>query len=416
MSIKLSNEYPNSIKKGQNYQYKFWNNKPVLHFTDISASSSHLENLKDRQIYSSTNQLKLSTSLEWKIIDITNDLQMVDVVKFLNMYYRELTDFNIVYTVEYLRWALTSSGYILAINNKKTNKFCGIICANIKSLTIFDKTTETCNIQYLCADPAYRNKNISSVLIDEMTRILVHKNINVGSFITNRCVPAPISVIRQYYRPLNYRKLFNNKFIQLQDGKESTIKKFETIFNISLNDNARYVLMTDFDVKLALKLYNEYNARFNIYYNYDEQTFKQQFLNNEFVKTYSILDKENGVMVDFISFYVLPYTIKSSSETINAGYLLTYTCNTENTEDIIKNVLKLAVNLNLDLFYIYDMSTFGNTILTQELNNDEDSDAEIEMNKMFELKFLKTPIKVFFNLFNWQCPFIKSKQLNIIIN
>ena len=71
----------------------------------------------------------------------------------------------------------------------------------------------------------------------------------------------------------------------------------------------RYVPLTKEHIKDALDLYYKWMSRFNIYTDYNETTFKQHFMENEFVKTYAILDKNTGNIIDFASFYILDYFI-----------------------------------------------------------------------------------------------------------
>ena len=408
-----SGKYPESIADAKNHQYCFWSNKPVLDFNETVGTSEPFEELIERQVYSSDNPVSLPSVLEWSEIDMTSDSDMKNVVSFLREHY--LVDvsnkFKLDYTPDFIRWALGSKGFMIALVSKNNKNICGVVGASIKSMTVFDKTKQSiASVDFLCAHPKYRKRKVAFVLIDEIVRRIVRGGCNVGCFTTNRCVPSPTTVIRYYHRPLHYTKLFDLGFTRLQDSKQTTINKFEKLFNVVAVNDPSYVLMKREDVQQVLKIYYEWMARFNIYTDYDEESFAEYFLGHDFIKTYCILDKDKNI-VDFVSMYLLPYCIDNNPEKINAGYLLTYTATKESTNQIIKNVLKIASNFNLDVFNVTDIMTIGESILTRERENDEDSDTE-EKNKMYEHKFIRGSGKIYFNFFNWKCPRVKPQQIN----
>jgi glycylpeptide N-tetradecanoyltransferase len=408
--------YPDTVNKGKTHKYNFWNNKPVLDFDELSTSSNYIETLKNRSVYSSNMPVVLPSNLEWKHVDLADNVEMENVQRFLQLHY--IVDvknlFRPNYTPSFIKWTLGDDGILLSIVTKKDKTICGLVGASFKKMTVFDKTDKLfASVDFLCALPKYRGKKIAFVLIDEIARQAVQKGCNAGCFTTSRCVPSPTSVIRYYHRPINYKKLFRYNFTRLQDGKEETIKKFEKLFKVTESPNPRYVPLEKKHIESVLKLYYRWMARFNIYYDYTEETFENYFLNHEFVKSYVILSPDEEHVLDFVSMYILPFNIENETEQINAAYLLSYTANTESTNEILTNLLRLSANLNIDVFNVTDIMTVGDALLVTNVEIEDDSDSD-DSNKMYENRFIKGTGKLHFNFFNWKCPRVKSRQLNWI--
>lgn len=409
----MSSKYPENITDAKKHEYCFWQNKPVLNFDEISGTSEQLENLLERKVYSSDVPVQIPDMFKWTEIDISNDNQMQQVVDFLYEHY--LVDvtgkFKLNYTVQFLRWALGKNGLMIALVSQKTNSLYGVVGASRKQMTIFDKNNQNvAAVDFLCAHPKCRGKKIAFVLIDEIVRRLVLSGYTIGCFTTSRCVPSPTTVIRYYHRPLNYSKLFDLQFTRLQNGNPETIKKFNKLFTVVSNNDSRYVQMTKEHVPEVLKLYNEWNAKFNIYVEYDETSFAEYFLNTDVVRSYVINDT-NGKPIDFVSLYLLPYNVIGREEKIYASYLLSYTSNTESTDQMLKNIVKISANMAMDVLIATDIMTIGESLLTHDREITVDSDTD-DKNKMYEHKFIKSSGKLYFNFFNWKCPRIKPRQIN----
>jgi glycylpeptide N-tetradecanoyltransferase len=414
--------YPDSVKKGKEYEYNFWNNKPVMNFTDVCATPESLETLNERPVYASVDKIKLPSSLEWRDVNISDDTEMSTVVDFLRMHY--ITDktnkFKPNYTTEFIRWTLGSNCIMTSIVAKDTGVMCGVVSAKFINLTVFNKTEQFGCVDFLCAHPKFRGKKIAFVLIDEITRRIVQNGCNTGVFTTTRCVPSPTATIRYYHRPLNYKKLFKYEFTRLQNGKESTINKFDKLFKIETPIPSNYVQAKEEHAERMLSAYNEWMTRFNIYQEYTLEEFKQKFINNDFVRSYFVgdfdgaqqIDFVGAQQIDFVSIYNLPYEIHGEeTEMINAGYLLTYTANVETTQEILLASLSICNTLGYDVFNVTDIMTVNEGIFSNQYECGQDSDGEDE-DKMYEHKFLKGNCKLHFNFFNWKCPRVQSKQIN----
>jgi len=245
------------------------------------------------------------------------------------------------------------------------------------------------------------------VLIDEMTRRLNKIGVSVGIFTTGRQIPSPTTTIRYFHRPLNYEKLTNLGFIKLKDLDSTTGQKF--FDPIQTNDKIRAVKIEDYEI--IYELYIKEMTNYNIYIKYTLEEFISFFFNNEYMKTYVLMNKED-IICDFFSFYLLPYLVKDTNETIEVGYLYTNTSNNHDIDEMLDNFIYQGYDMKLDLLNIMDIMQIRRALLINE-KKDIDSDDE-NIKKPFQHKFIKGTGKLYLNFFNWEVPRIMPGQLAIM--
>jgi glycylpeptide N-tetradecanoyltransferase len=232
--------------------------------------------------------------------------------------------------------------------------------------------------------------------------------IEVGSFTTSRCIPSPITTLRYYHRPLNYKKLYTHKFVYLEGDAKMRHKKFQikdTLKDcIKLDETSNTITIAE-----AYSLYTQYMDKYNIYMKYDIDEFKRIFIENPNIVDSYIVYK-NGKVEDFFSYYKLPYSISGSNETINAGYLLTYTAVNNSEYDMLYNLVISSSQNKLDVFNTLDNMGVASSIMAKDFSYGEDSDGD-DYDKMYDNRFLKGSVKLHFYLFNWKCPRIMPSQI-----
>jgi ribosomal protein S18 acetylase RimI-like enzyme len=398
-------KYPDTLDKARKYKYNFWSNKPVSKFTDIEINSQRLEEkISERKVYSS-DEIKLPETMKWVQVDFDLDFNLLDnISEFLNKYYSQEIDFS----PEFIKWYLRKNKIMICIMNN-FDMICGIIGATIESLTVYDKTEQFAEVKLLCAHPLYRKKKIAFTLIDEMVRRLIKLGVKQGHFLTDKCVPTPRTLIRTFYRPINYLNLANNKFmnkgLEFGEDAETINKKFMT--NAKIPENI--VIMEEKHLDSVLKLYNSYMEKFNIYHNYDKNSL-QDLLFNKFVKSYVILNSELQVM-DFLSYYELITSHESNK--IISGNLYLHTCNNISLDTIIRNMIIIMEHNKIDLFNVTDIAGINDSLLSKEYDLSDNSDNDQVQNKehVYEQKFIKGTKKLYLNFFNWRCPELKPKQV-----
>jgi glycylpeptide N-tetradecanoyltransferase len=397
------------MEEGKKYTYNFWKNKPVIKFDGNAVCSKRIESdLKKRTVYGSTDEIKLPSSMQWNLINLNNkDLE--PICEFLKLHYvaDKQNKFKLDYSPEFIKWSLGTDGILIAITLKSNGAICGVVGCYFKNFVVFDKTEKFGVVNFLCAHPVYRKKKISFTLIDEITRRIVQSGVNQGCFTTERCIPTPITLLRYYHRPINYTKLNKHEFTIIEGDQKVIAKRLAVSDKFPKN----FVEMNESHLPEVLTLYNKFMFRFNIYCKYTEEDLKTMLLNNDIVRSYVIMKDE--LIVDFVSYYKLPYNINESDEKINTGYLFLYSSETITGSDIIRDVLQSTSKDNLDLFNVIDIGNIFDALLLKDTGLC-DSDYESHT-KSYQHYFMKGSGKLFFNFFNWQCQEIATNQMFINI-
>jgi glycylpeptide N-tetradecanoyltransferase len=355
----------------------YWKNKPIKitkHF-----GSHELESLTDRQLYNSEERVKLPYPLTW------SDCDRQSVCDFLNKYNN--TPFE--YTVEHLDWLLDVNGFIVCMT--VNNVICGVTCVTVRHMTMFDKTVNMGQVVYLCAHPKYRGKKIVNVLLDETIRMCCTRNIEHGYFFTDREINEPRLSMNLYIRPINHEKLIDNNILELSGDENFAL-------STDMPDNCQRALGTQYsDIYiLYCKAMNTYNVCIN--YDYDEFI---RMISNDMITTYVITDNNNKI-VD----YIILYNRKYRGCDVVASVLLSYSCNTESVEMIMRYVLKIASLNGYDMVHITDMMQNAIALSTN------DNDTQNNEDRLYENCFIRDR-RYHLNLFNWSCPKLKCMQVHL---
>jgi glycylpeptide N-tetradecanoyltransferase len=389
--------------------HKFWYNKPVTDFGDFNAISHEIEDLTKREVYSKTEELKLPSGFVWELFDFADNETMNEVLDFLDKHYLvDVTNkFSINYTKEFLKWSIGNNGFLLGIRASKpdaTTYICGTVGVIYRDVTVFDKTTKMAEVNYLCTHRDLRGKHMAGVLIDEAVRRICGTGITHGIFTTEKLIPTPITKIRYYHRPLNFLKLHKLGFISLGDDKlDEKLSHFEITEKVS----SQCVSAEPKHYEDVYRLYKSAASTFNIYNNYTYEEFVYYMFENDFMKTYVYIEKDR--VIDFGSFYSLPYNIKDSTEKIRACYLFLYSTNVLSADTNINNLLTCARDLKFDVFNATDVMWTRDALLITAKPGDE-SDNE-DYKRIYELKFLKGSGKIHLNFFNWKSPKVEPSQI-----
>lgn len=399
-------EYPKSISEAKKFEYHFWKNKPIDSFNENTTSSTQIaDDSVIANIYEKNDPTELPNNMRWMEVNMNDDIMLENIIKFLKSYYLiDLTNkFRLDYTLDFLKWSLGTDGFMIVI---MTNDIiCGVVGADIKNITICDKTDNFGVVDFLCVHPIFRQKKLVCILINEIIRKIAKCGIYRGCFTAERCIPSPIATMRYYHRPINYVKLQKYGFANMGENPEIIQKQFDLTNKLSNN----YIPMQEKHISKAYELYILFMNKFKFYCNYSQQQFKSLLIDNKFTKSYVIL--KNDEVIDFCSYYELPYTIENIDDKINAGYIFLHSCNNVSIDEIIDNLLIIMKNNNLDLFNITDTMLLSNALLTKTFIFGEDSDVE-DYCKIYRHMFLKGSGKLHINLFNWKCPKMSSNEIS----
>tara|TARA_B110000908_G_C10256667_1_gene456024 strand:- start:529 stop:1752 length:1224 start_codon:yes stop_codon:yes gene_type:complete len=395
-------------------KFGYWNNKPVMKLNDIVGRSSYLRN--DAKLNTNTTQTtNLPTGYTWNKVDICDDKCMAYISLFLSEHYKRGTnsEYTITYTNDLIRWQMGNNGYFMTINDNQNN-IVGLIGYTYRTLQIYsDKITITEPL-YMCCLPNYRHKGIARVLMDETIKQSKMMGINKGLFCNNQIVPTPVATIRQYSRPIDYKKLREHDFIEVS-GVKDEIAHDRT--RIKLRPTSRYIVAekTEENINTVYRLYNEYMTTFNLHLVMTKQELVNYLFDEKYVKTILALNEENKV-VDFISynFYDILNPNKETDNIIKTANILMYSSIETRVDVLFVNVLK---HINMDkihLVYINDMMHANDAILSNVKLSNEDTDDE-EENATYDFNIIKTSKKTFINLYNWQCGKFKQNMVSWLI-
>lgn len=372
----------------------FWKNKPVMKCGN--PISSEIIKLDNKKIYDSDIETSLPQTLKWQIYKKSND----EICNFLNKFYDTINTTKIVFTNDLIDFLIGDNNVILCVVVKETQSICGLICGSIDNMVIFDKIENFCNVMMLCVDYEFRNKKLSQILINELSRFMFkNHNISHGIFESKTKISMPVTTVCKYIRPLNYKKLIELKFISTQDKDiEKMHKKF--LLNTS---NIEYVPMKNEYLDDVYKLYLMYMQKFNIHKKYTKDVFSKKISNNV-VKTYVII--QNDKIIDFASYIPIKYET-NDNQIINVGSVYMYSLLNEVGDVMINNIMKIMLNDNMDAIIMNDTMN-GDDIL---IIGDEDKEL---FDKIYEHRFIKRD-KKYLNLFNWQCEQLPSCRISYFL-
>lgn len=394
---------PKNKEQAQLWDYKFWQTQPVTQLDSIATLPKIINN--DLEHLKTDNETIMYKPYEWKEFDLNNELELSNVVNFLNKNYNDHNDeknkkkFSQIFTNDYIKWVLdvkNKKGGVLGI--VANSKIGGIICFTIKNMQCFDLTTEVCDVMYMCIHKSLREKGLAELMMKELTRRTVQKGIKIGMFSTYSYVPTPICEITEYQRPINYQKLYNLGFVTLDNKNELPL----AISEYKIVSTSKGTKMSVTYIEEAYKKLCEYQDKYNIYEVFTLEQFIETFLDNNCVSSFVIMDKDNNVK-DFYSYY--KYSIKdnkiikndeSDENVIKCAKMFIYTSNEITPLSLFKNAIIDAYGEGADVFMCSDIME-NNEVCYDNVN-----------------KFTQTTSIAYLNTYNWECPEISPEQISKI--
>jgi hypothetical protein len=428
-----------NFEDAKKHKSKYWKNKPVMKYDEKIYISKQILNDQETEKFKLDNLTKLPDGYEWKTIDINNNDMMLQVSDFLTENFKRGTESTYIlkYDPQRLQWEMNNKGYFNTITHE--NKIIALIGVTTRLVQIQSDTVEMVEPMYMCCEKKFREKGIAKVLMDETIRISALNNKKVGVFCDNRIVYKPVCTLRQYSRPINYKKLRENEFVEIC-GIDDEIVHSKT--KINLKPNKYYVVAekTDENIQIVYNLYKKYMEAFGLHMVLTKQDIEHYMFNDKYVKTMLIMRKNeknpdvvNFDPIDFVTynFYDLINTNKNiaepdtseakdleikdleikdldlkekpqTSNIVKVANLFMYSSNNVRTDLIFINLLKQVAYDKIHIIYIMDMMHNNETILSNVKEGDKDTDDE-EQNATYDMNIVKTGKKLFINLFNWKC-------------
>ena len=353
----------------------FWKNKPLPKETD--RTSGIIEELKQRDVYKQV--IVLPEHLKW--CD-QNDISITEIVKFVSCYYRPMTE-------EYVKYLLSfKDSIMLAIVSKKKNIIYGLISGYVSKMNMDESKEDFVIVNFICVHSSFRKKNMSVMLIEELTRRYIEKGYNYGCFMSKNELDYPICKVNYYDRVINFNKM--KPFMKLESGME------EKHFNVLEKPSKDYQLAKPEDYEEMFNLYNKNVDRYNVSHNMDLETFKKYFTTNSFIKTYIIFKEK---ITDFLC-------IRLYEDIFKIAELVFYTSSTEPVGNLVNEAIKIANSYNVDVLRVPHQMNVSTALLIPE-----------EEDKVHALgyRFMKTNKTNYFYTFNWKIKQILPKQISFVM-
>lgn len=409
------------FREANKKEYKFWKSKPVPKLDNKIVESKQIKTCEQiQEKYSNDNETKLPDNYEWLIINITDD-ELQTVVEFLNIHYRSGTDYVSPFSVDKLRWETMNKGFFVCMKLVNTNNIIGCIGLSEKTLQINSNVETVCEPIYLCCDDKLRATGMSKVLINELIRQGALNNYSVGSFCTNTIIPSPVATIRYYTRPLHYKHLKANNFVNIGDVDDDLAHDRAKIRVVPKNNIVEIAEKTDENIILVSQLYNEYMKSFNLHHVLTLKEIENYFFDDRYVTT-MFFKNEKEEIVDFLSYRFYDIinndriisTEDKYDNVIKATNIFMYTSNYIRSDILLINAFKVISKEKHHLVYVPDMMGSHDVILSSVKKSDEDTLDE-EENAMYDQHMIKSRKKQFINLFNWVTPKMTQDMVSYLI-
>lgn len=349
----------NESQQKQMKDYKFWKTQPVPSLDDKIDAEGPIETKTPADV--PAEPLPLLPEFTWSTIDITKDSELEEVYQLLYDHYVEDQDatFRFQYSHEFLRWALQpphwNPDWYVGVRVKSTGKLVGFISAIPVTLkmTRSGAVISAVEINFLCVHKKLRSKRLAPILIKEITRRVNRTDVWQALYTAGVVLPSPVSVCRYAHRPLNWSKLHDVGFSLLPPGQtpESMDKRYELPSKTRMNG---WRAMTRDDVAAVHELHAKYLAKFGMVQQFSIDEMEHWFVGSEVVKAYVV--ETEGRITDFVSFYLLPFTVLGNAQHSELGIAYLYYYATDATdikprlEALIGDALVAAKEFGVDVF------------------------------------------------------------------
>lgn len=393
---------------------KYWKNKPIVKITDKKTHGVK-QIISDNEI-KVKNLTILPQGYVWDCYDINNYCKMKNVCDFLTKNYKRGTDseYYMKYDPDYIKWEMCLKGEFLVIyQDNNLDDIIACIGFTYKTAQIMDNIYDLCEPVYMCCADKYKGSGIAKVLMEEVTRRSVSVGITNGFICNNRIVNLPVSTIRQYSRPLNYKALREHDFVNIENVDEDHI---HTLTRIKLKPNKKYKVAskTHQNIDLVYDLYERYMTTFNLHMVLTKTDIENYMFNDRYAKTVLVYTEENdNTPVDFITYNF--YDIyRGGNNVIKAANILMYSSNVIRPDLLFINIFKQISYDGIYIVYINDIMQSNEAILSTAKFGDEDTDDE-EKDAAYDMNMIRTSKKTFLSFYNLSCEPLKQNMVSWIM-
>ncbi|VEU22458.1 DEKNAAC103542 [Brettanomyces naardenensis] len=368
-------------QKKEMKDYKFWKTQPVPKLDESVLTEGPIE--KDKKVEDIPSEpYPILSQFEWVTLDLSDEDDMDQLYKLLYEHYVEDHDstFRFAYSRDFFNWALKPPGWRedwhVGVRVKGTKRLVAFISGVPATLRVRDQEMKAVEINFLCVHKKLRNKRLTPVLIKEITRRVNRCGIWQALYTSGTLLPSPVSTCRYTHRPLNWEKLYDVGFSALPEG----VTKSQMLSRYALPSSTKTKglrKMEEKDVEDVLSLYSKFQSRFDMSQVFSKEELSHWLLGDanershaddkRVVLTY-VVENDEGRITDFVSFYVLPFTVIDNArhDKLGVAYLYYYATEegldggrfdpasvkvvTKRLESLISDALVLAKNIGMDVF------------------------------------------------------------------
>jgi glycylpeptide N-tetradecanoyltransferase len=263
--------------------------------------------------------------------------------------------FRFKYSESFLNWALKSPGWKkdwhVGVRVSKTNLLVATIFGVPIDLRVRNSTFRSAEVNFLCVHKKLRNKKMTPVLIQEITRRFNVEGIFQAIYTAGIVLPSPVSTCRYFHRALDFEKLYEAGFSPLPRGVSAQRQALR--FRLPPNTSMAGIRpMEEKDLDEVCELLSKYLARFDMAQVFSKEEISHWIMHKgEHNQTseqvvWSYVVEANGKVTDFFSFYCLESSIirqvSHSHKIIRAAYLYYYASDVAFEDDSFK--LKKRLN------------------------------------------------------------------------
>lgn len=336
--------------------YKFWQTQPVPRLGEKSEiKEGPIKRIDPERVPKEPSAL--ISGFEWVTMDLMDAKEIEEVYELLTHHYVEDNEalFRFNYSEAFLNWALKSPGWRkewhVGVRASKSRKLVAFISAIPLQLRVRQRTLNASEVNFLCIHKKLREKRLTPVLIQEITRRCYLVGVYQAIYTAGIVLPTPISSCRYYHRSINWAKLHEVGFSPLPAGstKQRQIFRYQLPDKTSTEGLRR---MERKDLDAVTDLLKRYLANFDAAPVFNKEEVEHWLLHEdkegveEVVWTYVVEDVESHQITDFFSFYNLESTVigHQKHDNIRAAYLFYYASETAFIKKDQPHALKTRLN------------------------------------------------------------------------
>ena len=219
----------------------------------------------------------------------------------------------------------------VGVRATKSKKLLAFISGIPIDLRIRSKVVRCAEINWLCVHKKLRNRRLTPILIEEITRRNFIHGIYQAIYTAGVVLPRPVSSCRYFHRPLDWLKLYETGFCALPPNstKARQITKNHLPSATSIKGLRP---MGKKDVKAVQELNARNLKRFELAPEWNEEEVEHWLLHDEsktaeqVIWTYVAEDPSSQAITDFFSFYMLDSSVigNPKHDSIKAVYMFYY--------------------------------------------------------------------------------------------